>query len=456
MHKTDATHDPNRTSWVESANDPATDFPIQNLPLGVFCRKDEDEEEASVGIAIGDQVLDVALLAREGLLEDLEDEDEEIEGALDSPDLSALFCAGPEIRQMLRERICELLTAGNDEINGKKKLRKAALLPMSGVRMLLPAQIGDYTDFYASIHHATNVGSMFRPDNPLLPNYKWIPIGYHGRASTIVVSGTPIRRPNGQIQAEDDTPPVYAPSQRLDYEMEVGFFVGLGNELGVACSVDAAEEDIAGLVLVNDWSARDIQKWEYQPLGPFLSKSFATTVSPWVVTMEALRPFRCPAYTRPAGDPRPLPHLDSEQNEHSGGVDLTVEVYLASAAMREQGTAPVRLSRGSMREMYWTIAQMLAHHTSNGCEMMPGDLIATGTVSGPNRDNRGCLLELTWDGPGQPATARTPIELPTGEKRVFLADGDEIIMRGYCQRDGYRRIGFGECRGFIIPAEKLS
>ncbi len=452
MNTTDHTHDPQLQSWVDSANTPDTDFPIQNLPLGVFCRDGEDEEEATVGIAIGDQVLDLALLAREGLLEELEEEDEEIEGALDSPDLSVLFCAGPELRQMLRERISNLLTVGNDELQGKKKLRKAALLPMNQIRMLLPTQIGDYTDFYSSIHHAINVGSMFRPDQPLLPNYKWIPIGYHGRASTIVASGTPIRRPNGQLSTENEMPPTFGPSTRLDYEMEVGFFVGLGNELGEPCSIETAEQDIAGLVLVNDWSARDIQKWEYQPLGPFLSKSFATTISPWVVTMEALRPFRSPAYPRPEGDPRPLPYLDSQTNAKTGGIDLTVEVFITSVRMRERGISPFRLSSGSFKDMYWTIAQMLTHHTSNGCEMMPGDLLASGTVSGPDRSNRGCLLELTWDGPGQSASARTPVTLPTGETRLFVEDGDEIIMRGHCQRVGFRRIGFGECRGIITPA----
>jgi fumarylacetoacetase len=284
---------------------------------------------------------------------------------------------------------------------------------------------------------------MFRPDNPLLPNYKWVPIGYHGRASSIVPSGTPVRRPKGQIKPPDAEPPAYAPTRSLDYEMELGCFVAGESALGETVPLERAEERLFGVCLVNDWSARDVQSWEYQPLGPFLAKSFATTVSLWVVTMEALAPFRSPAFTRPAGDPAPLPYLSSERNERAGALDVVVEVYLSTARMREAGTAPVRLSRGRVADLYWTPAQMLAHHASNGCNLRPGDLFASGTVSGPERDQRGCLLELTWRG-------AEPLALQAGETRKFLEDGDEVIMRGYCEREGAVRIGLGECRGIIV------
>jgi fumarylacetoacetase len=319
--------------------------------------------------------------------------------------------------------------------------------------------VHNYTDFYASIHHAATVGSMFRPDNPLLPNYRHVPIGYHGRASSIVVSGTEVRRSRGQIPPPDDKPgqgPTFGPCRMLDYELEVGAFVGPGNNLGEPVPIGRAEDHIFGLCLVNDWSARDIQKWEYQPLGPFLAKNFATTISPYVVALEALEPFRCPAYRRPAGDPRPLDYLYDEQDQARGGFDITLEVWLRSAEMERRGMSPVRLSRSNaFREMYWTFAQMLAHHTSNGCNLQPGDLLASGTVSGTGPAERGCLLELTWQGRGPDAKPlpRKPIELPTGEKRVFLEDGDEVIFKGYCERDGFRRIGFGECRGKIVPAK---
>jgi fumarylacetoacetase len=316
---------------------------------------------------------------------------------------------------------------------------------MADAELLLPSRIGDYTDFYASVHHATNVGSMFRPDNPLLPNYKWVPISYHGRASSIVRSGTPVRRPYGQLKDPNAEAPVFAPSRALDYEMEIGCFVGPGNRLGEPVPIGQAEEHLFGLCLVNDWSARDIQTWEYQPLGPFLSKNFATTVSPWVVTFEALEPYRIPAFKRPEGDPVPLPYLDSTENRKRGGVDVTVEVLLTSARMRKEGLAPHRLSRGSMANLYWTPAQMFTHHTSNGCNLEPGDLFASGTISGPERDSRGCLLELSWRG-------AEPVALPTGETRKFLEDGDEVILRASCGRAGATRIGFGECRGLIVAA----
>jgi fumarylacetoacetase len=313
--------------------------------------------------------------------------------------------------------------------------------------MLVPAAIGDYTDFYASVDHATNVGSMFRPDNPLLPNYKWVPIGYHGRASSIVPSGTPVVRPRGQSKPPEAAAPAFGPSRSLDYEMELGLFVGPGNRRGEPIPLARAEEQIFGFCLVNDWSARDLQSWEYQPLGPFLAKNFATTISPWVVTLEALEPFRAPALVRPPGDPAPLPYLDAPGNAERGAVAVTVEVYLSSARMRREGTEPVRLSRGSAADLYWTPAQFVAHHSSNGCDLRPGDLLASGTISGPAKESRGCLLELTWRG-------AEPLALPGGETRTFLEDGDEVIMRGYCERPGAARIGFGECRGQIVPASE--
>lgn len=316
---------------------------------------------------------------------------------------------------------------------------------MAEAELLVPARIGDYSDFYASVHHATNVGSMFRPDNPLLPNYKWVPIGYHGRASSIVASGTPVRRPRGQIKNQDADQPVYVASRALDYETEMGCFVGPGNPLGEPVPLDHAEDHLFGLCLVNDWSARDIQTWEYQPLGPFLSKSFATTVSPWVVTLEALQPYRVPAFPRPAGDPEPLPYLTSESDRLSGGIDVRVEVFLSSARMREAATPPVRVSSGRLADLYWTMAQMFTHHASNGCNLRPGDLFASGTISGPTKNSRGCLLELTRRG-------AEPLTLPNGETRKFLEDGDEVVLRAYCERPGSVRIGFGECRGVILPA----
>ncbi|HEX4682196.1 MAG TPA: fumarylacetoacetase [Gemmatimonadaceae bacterium] len=410
----DETHDPSLRSWVAAANDPASDFPIQNLPFGVFRGVGE---AAHAGVAIGDQILDLAAA-----------------GLYDGHDLNALMARGRGAAHAIRTQASQLLRTGTTPA---PKL----LVPMEAVEMLLPAAIGDYTDFYASIHHATNVGSMFRPDNPLLPNYKWVPIGYHGRASSIVISGTPVRRPSGQTR-DGEGPPVFGPSRRLDYELEVGVFVGAGNPRAEAVAIGAAESHVFGLCLVNDWSARDIQTWEYQPLGPFLAKSFATTVSPWVVTLDALAPYRAAAFMRGAGDPEPLPYLSSLDDTNSGGIAITLEVMVASAQMRQRGVAPLRVSRGSFTEMYWTIAQLLTHHASNGCNLRPGDLLASGTVSGPTKESRGCLLERTWRG-------TEPLELPTGETRAFLQDGDEVIMRAWCEAPGRPRVGFGECRGVV-------
>jgi fumarylacetoacetase len=350
---------------------------------------------------------------------------------------------GREHWSSLRSQASALLASGSPAYH--PRLGERILVPMVEAELLVPARIGDYSDFYASIHHATNVGSMFRPDNPLLPNYKWIPIGYHGRASSIVTSGTPVRRPRGQTKSPDAKEPEYGPSRALDYETEVGCFVGPGNHLGDPVVLDRAEEHLFGLCLVNDWSARDIQTWEYQPLGPFLAKSFATTISPWVVTLEALEPYRTQAFQRPPGDPEPLPYLDSEHNRAWGGIDIVVEVYVSSAGMRSAGLPPLRVSRGRVADLYWTIAQMYSHHTSNGCNLLPGDLFASGTISGPSKESRGCLLELTWRG-------AEPLALPNGETRKFLEDGDEVILRAFCERGGSVRIGFGECRGVILPA----
>ena len=429
------THDPNLTSWIESANDPNSDFPIQNLPLGVFTLG--EDELPCIGVAIGAQVLDVRATSEALWADDLTDV---IADACGFESLEMLMLWEPEVWSELRLRLSRLLRADSD----KRFLLEDYLHPISEVQMILPTAIGDYTDFYCNLHHATNVGSMLRPDNPLLPNYKYLPIGYHGRASSIVSSGTDIRRPCGQT-AGDDNQPSFGPSKLLDYELEVGLFVGQGNKLGEPIHIARAEEYIFGLCLVNDWSARDLQRWEYQPLGPFLAKSFATSISPWIVTMEALAPFRVLANPRSADDPPLLPYLSSAANEAHGSIDLQLEVLLSSQQMREQGIAPLPLSHGNFSEMYWTFAQMLTHHASNGCNLRPGDLLGSGTVSGPTKDSRGCMLELTWRG-------SEPLALPTGETRAFLQDGDEVILRGWCERAGFRRIGFGACRGIVLPA----
>lgn len=431
-HSINSSHIPSLQSWVESANHQGTDFPIQNLPFGVF---QTHHDSARIGVAIGDQILDLHRCREAGLFELLP---EPVHVACAAPNLNLLMSLGQEVSTMLRSHLSQLLRSTHAPVPD-------VLVPQSEATLLLPATIGDYTDFYASIFHATNVGKLFRPDNPLLPNYKHVPIAYHGRASSIVPSGTEIPRPNGQRKKNDESAPTFGESRMLDYELEVGCFVGTGNKLGSAITIDNAEAHIFGLCLVNDWSARDIQAWEYQPLGPFLAKSFATTISPWIVTLEALVPFRCPAFLRDANDPRPLSYLASEQDTHFGGLDLTLEVWLKTAQMRDQKIEPVRLSKGSFKQMYWTIAQMLTHHTSNGCNLRPGDLLASGTVSGAEAGSQGCLLEMTQRG-------AHPIQLPTGEMRSFLENGDEIILRGYCEKPGFVRIGFGECRGTIHAA----
>jgi len=414
-------------SWVACAE--GSDFPLENLPLGVFRRADG---KACVGTAIGEWIFDLRGAADAGLVTG------ELADACRVQKLNTLMAMGRGSSVELRARMMELLSD-----TGARARVEPLLVKRADAQMLLPVRVGDYTDFYASVYHATNVGKLFRPDNPLLPNYKWVPIGYHGRASSIVVSGTDVRRPNGQRKAPDADAPVFGASRMLDYELEVGCYVGEGNGLGEAVPVSEAGQHIFGLCLVNDWSARDVQAWEYQPLGPFLAKNFATTVSPWVVTMEALEPFRVVAFARAEGDPKPLPYLDDAEDQRRGGLDVTLEVWLRTARMRGEDAEAVRVSRGNMRDLYWTVAQMLAHHTSNGCNLQAGDLLATGTVSGAEAGTQGCLLEMTRRG-------AEPLVLPNGERRAFLEDGDEVILRGYCEREGAVRIGFGECVGRVI------
>jgi len=419
-----------RKSWLASANDPGSDFPLQNLPYGVF----DSGSGPRIGVAIGDQILDLHACAADNLLDGLSDA---VVGGCAAPLLNPLMALGSSAWSALRQALTELLSADADA--GTRVRVKPHLVPQRNAVMLLPAAIGDYTDFYASIYHATRVGAQFRPANPLLPNYKYVPIGYHGRASSVVVSGTTIRRPSGQIKPPDGEP-VFGPSQSLDYELEVGFFVGPGNELGQPIPIAEAEKRIFGLCLLNDWSARDIQSWEYQPLGPFLAKSFATTISPWVVPPEALACYHVPAYSRPVGDPAPLSYLRPPDSSR-GAINLTLEVYIQSARMKQTGIAPFLVASSNLRDLYWTLTQLLTHHACNGCNLRPGDLLATGTVSGAGPGSEGCLLELKPN--------PEPLRLPTGELRRFLEDGDQVTLRAYCQQPGLPRIGFGECSGTI-------
>jgi len=430
------THDPARTSWIESANSAAADFPLQNLPFGVF--RTAENPAARIGTAIGDQILDLSAAAGRDLLPVT------ARSVCQQTTLNPLMAAGPAVWSTLRARLSELLGADSCPAALRAQVQRC-LVPQSAATMQLPAVIGDYTDFYASVFHATNVGKLFRPDQPLLPNYKWVPIGYHGRSSSIAVSGAAVRRPSGQSKPAESAVPHFGPSKSLDYELELGAFVGPGNPPGASIPLAAAAGHIFGVVLLNDWSARDLQSWESQPLGPFLAKNFATSLSPWVVTMEALAPFRAPAFVRPAGDPAPLPYLADQNDTARGGLALRLEVWLLTEKMRAAGAAPHRLSSGNFSQMYWTLAQLLTHHASNGCNLQPGDLLGSGTVSGPTPDSRGCLLELT-------ARGTEPLRLPNGEERRFLEDGDEVILRGYAERPGARRIGLGECRGRVLPA----
>lgn len=426
MSGIDATHDPGLRSWVESAAGHG-EFPIQNLPLGIFSRTGEAPRP---GVAIGDRVLDLPAVS--GLLP------HGIESTLAGDRLNDMLALPPAARAGLRRALSSLLCDQAHRAKVEPHLHDA-----SECVVHLPAQIGDYTDFYVGIHHATNVGRQFRPDNPLLPNYKYIPIGYHGRSSSVRASGAAVRRPHGQIKPAD-APPIFERTRRLDYEVELGVWIGGGNALGEPIGIADAESHVAGLSLLNDWSARDIQAWEYQPLGPFLSKSFLTTVSPWIITSEALAPFRVPQPARPAGDPKPLDYLWSADDQTRGAYAITLESSIRSAAMRERGIAAHRLSRASATALYWTVAQMIAHHTSNGCNLRPGDLLGTGTISEPVISGYGSLLEITEGG-------RRPITLPSGETRGFLEDGDEISFSAHACAPGFATIGFGTCRGIVTP-----
>jgi len=420
MSETDHTHNPALQSWVESANAADAEFPIQNLPFGRF--RNAADAPWRIGIAIGDQVLD---LQRAGLIT--------------HADMNGLMALAPPQRRALRSAISQGLARSSD----RQAAWQAALLPMAGVQLGLPCHIGDYTDFYVGIHHATAVGKLFRPDNPLLPNYKWVPIGYHGRASTIQASGHAFARPSAQLKGPQDDAPRLTPTQRLDYELELGLFIGRPNAQGTPITIDEAEDHVFGVALFNDWSARDVQAWEYQPLGPFLSKNFASTVSPWIVTMEALAPFRKP-FVRPAGDPQPLPYLDSALNRAQGAIDIDLEVWLQTAAMREAGLAAERIASSNFADAaYWTAAQLVAHHTVNGCSLNPGDLFGSGTLSGSLPEQAGSLLELSAGG-------KQAITLRNGEQRTFLQDGDTVTLRGRCTRDGWRSIGFGACAGSVL------
>jgi fumarylacetoacetase len=436
MLQLNQTHNPDLTSWVVSANSGDCDFPIQNLPFAIFRVKDSGQAFRA-GVAIGDQILDMAAAAETGIFSsNLED----ALGALSETSLNRFMQMGSSAWTGIRSALSSMLSTDSEH----QATLGECLVNQSDVEYSLPAQIGDYTDFYTSIHHATNVGKLFRPDNPLLPNYEWIPIGYHGRSSSIGVSGQEFHRPKGQLKAPDADVPVLAPCKRLDYELEVGVFVGPGNELGKAIPIDQAEDHVFGLCLLNDWSARDIQAWEYQPLGPFLSKSFASTVSPWLVTMEALAPFR-KAWLRDAPHPQPLSYLDSETLRGSGAVDMKLEVLIETQTMRHAGLAAQRIGLSNFDESYWSVAQMVTHHSVNGCNLKAGDLLGSGTISGTTENSYGALLEATVGG-------KHPITLNNGEQRTFLEDGDTIILKAWCDNQTNVRIGFGEAKGSILPA----
>jgi fumarylacetoacetase len=434
MNAPNETHDPARKSWIASANAPDGDFPVQNLPFGVF-RPRGDDTEPMVGVAIGDQILDVTAVAPF-----VDEPARAATAACAAPHLNELMALGPRAWSALRGALSRLLSQESERDRVGK-----FLTPMVQAELFVPARIGNYTDFFASIFHATNAGKLFRPDNPLNPNYKYVPVAYHSRASSVRVSGTPVQRPLGQSKGPDEAAPAYRASRALDYELELGFYIGVPSGLGEPIPIGKAGEHVFGYCLLNDWSARDVQAWESQPLGPFLGKSFITSVSPWVVTAEALAPYRVKAYVRPDGDPAPLPHLRDAGDQANGGLDITFEVLLATERMRAARAAPARLSKSSFATIYWTVAQMVAHHASNGCNLEIGDLMGSGTCSGPQDESRGCLLELTSRG-------RQPITLPNGETRAFLQDGDEVTFRAHCAGPGKVRIGFGDCRGVITPA----
>jgi fumarylacetoacetase len=441
--KLNETHDPELRSWVASANAEGCPFPVQNLPYGIFRRAGSDEAWRA-GVAIGDRILDLQAAQAAGAFSGFDETARQaVHAAAQGATLNALMALDAPAWSALRLALSRVLRTGS----AHQAELAACLVPQAGVEHALPAAIGDYTDFYTSIHHATAVGKLFRPDNPLLPNYKWVPIGYHGRASSIAVSGQQFRRPLGQTRAPDAQAPSLGPCRRLDYELEVGIFIGGGNALGEPVAMAQAEDKVFGLCLLNDWSARDVQAWEYQPLGPFLSKSFASTISPWIVTLEALAPYRC-AWTRAGGDPQPLPYLDSATLRETGAFDLQLEVLIQTSAMREAGQAPQRLSMSNFRDSYWSVSQLVAHHTVNGCNLRPGDFLGSGTQSGPRPDEAGSLLELSGGG-------KQAVVLPNGEKRLFIEDGDTIVMRAAARRDGLPLIGFGEAAGTVLPARSL-
>jgi len=429
------THDPALQSWVESANQSGTDFPIQNLPFAVFRRADSTEQFRG-GVALGEHIVDLQAALQTSVFEQ---QLRDFAALAARPSLNDFMAAGPGAWSALRLALSRALRRGSHS----QAALEPCLVPQREAQYALPARIGDYTDFYISIHHATAVGKLFRPDQPLLPNYKWIPIGYQGRSSSIAVSGQEFPRPHGQVLKAGASEPVLGPTTRLDYELELGLFIGPGNVLGSRVNIEQAESHVFGLCLLNDWSARDIQAWEYQPLGPFLAKNFATTISPWVVTLESLEPFRT-AWERPPADQRVLTYLDSPRVHRAGALDIALEVYVETDSMRGAGLPPHRLSRTNFKHAYWTIAQLIAHHTVNGCNLQPGDLLGTGTQSGPQPEEAGSLLELSRG-------AREPVRLSNGETRTFLEDGDAVILRGFCERVGARRIGFGEASGRVLP-----
>ncbi|MFY8300380.1 fumarylacetoacetase [Pseudoalteromonas sp. SS15] len=431
------THDINLKSWVSSANVAGNDFPIQNLPFASFRRKGSSEEFRG-GVAIGDQVLDLAVVAAAGIFSG---EAQEAVEAANAPALNEFMGMGKAHWSALRLALSKALREGSEH----QGALESALVSQDDVEYALPCHIGDYTDFYTSIYHATAVGSLFRPDNPLLPNYKWVPIGYHGRASSIDVSGQSFPRPKGQTKAPDADTPSFGPAKRMDYELELGIYLGKGNELGDAISIEDAEDHVFGFCLFNDWSARDLQAWEYQPLGPFLAKNFASTVSPWIVTTEALAPYRT-QWHRDENDPQPLEYLESSHNREAGAFDIQMDVLLESEKMRAEGAAPSKLSESSFKHSYWTVAQMVTHHTVNGCNFIPGDMLGSGTQSGPEHEEAGSMLELSRGG-------KETITLNNGEERKFLEDGDKVIMRGWCEADGFNRIGFGSVEGTVLPAK---
>jgi fumarylacetoacetase len=439
MIEIDETHDARHKSWVESANDPESDFPIQNLPLGIFSRVGLKAHR--FGIAIGGSIFDVGVAQELGLLTGLAAQAAELGG---DGTLNALFATGQALLRDLRRQVSALLNQQSKDGQRAQAQRERLLHPMTACQMHLPTTVRNYTDFYAGIHHARAAGALMMPDDPLPVNYKWVPIAYHGRASSVRTSGTQIRRPRGQWLVTAGSSPVFGPSQRLDFELEMGFYVGAGNALGEPIPIAEAAEHIVGFTLLNDWSARDVQRWEMFPLGPFLGKNFATSVSPWVVTAQALAPFRVAAMERPASDPQPLDYLRDGPDQRHGGLDIALSVQLSTEKMRAHNMGPLEILTSSAMHLYWTPAQMLSHHTCGGCDMMPGDLIGTGTISGPLRGQLSSLLELTFGG-------AEPLALPNGETRGFLHDGDEVTFLGRCSRPGFVSIGFGSCTGRILP-----